>query len=198
MFRNSSLKRLALVTIRLQSTVSKSQQVATAAGSPLKFTKSTLSQISDFTATKIKNQQLSDYNNLPLQLALTESAAKKLTSLSQEEKNPRLALRLVVSSGGCHGFQYDLKITSTDDFKPDEGDSLFERNGGKLIVDKDALEIMRDSKVDYVKELIGEGFKVIESPLTKSSCGCGSSFDVDFDKLENMGKDKGDENDSKN
>jgi iron-sulfur cluster assembly accessory protein len=144
--------------------------------------------MSDFAATKIINPQLSGYNNLPLQLAITPSAATKLTTLAKEENKPKLALRLVVSSGGCHGFQYDLKITNIDDFKPGEGDTLFDRDGGKLIVDKEALEIMRDSKVDYVKELIGEGFKIIESPLTKSSCGCGSSFDVDFEKLEKMGK----------
>ncbi|GMM44106.1 Isa2 protein [Pichia kluyveri] len=153
---------------------------------PLKFKKLSLDKNSDFTATKIINQQLSQYNNLPLQLAITESASKKLHKLSEEEGKSNLALRLVVSSGGCHGFQYDLKITNTDEFKPENNDSLFERNGGKLIVDKDALEIMRDSKIDYVKELIGEGFKVIESPLTKSSCGCGSSFDVDFEKLEKL------------
>lgn len=156
-----------------------------------RFTKSTLdtTSVSDFTLTKIKNQQLSQYNNLPLQLALTQSAAQKLSALSQEEGKSDLALRLVVSSGGCHGFQYDLKITDTGDFKPKEGDTLFERDGGRVLVDKDALEIMRDSKIDYVKELIGEGFKVVESPLTKSSCGCGSSFDVDFEKLEGAAND---------
>lgn len=172
--------RFAFNAMRMQSS----------AVSKKSFTKSTMDAISDFAATKIQNQQLSQYNNLPLQLALTESAAEKLTRLAKEENNPKLALRLEVSSGGCHGFQYDLKMTDTDDFKPEEGDSLFERGGGRLLIDKEALEIMRDSKIDYVKELIGEGFKVIESPLTKSSCGCGSSFDVDFEKLESMGKEE--------
>lgn len=179
-FKNgNNLRKMALCGVRLQSTIKTNAK---------SFTKSTISPISDFTATKIKNQQISEYNNLPLQLAITKSAATKLTNLAKEENNPGLALRLVVSSGGCHGFQYDLKITNIKDFKPEDNDSLFERDGGKLIVDKDALEIMRDSKVDYVKELIGEGFKVIESPLTKSSCGCGSSFDVDFEKLEKLEK----------
>lgn len=179
------------VGLRFQSTVTSGtdENASSKAKTPLKFTKSTISAVSDFMATKIQNPQLSDYNNLPLQLGITASAANKLDSLSKEENNDKLALRLVVSSGGCHGFQYDLKITDTNEFKPDDGDSLFERDGGRLIVDKEALEIMRDSKIDYVKELIGEGFKVVESPLTKSSCGCGSSFDVDFDKLEKMGND---------
>ncbi|OUT23570.1 hypothetical protein CAS74_001893 [Pichia kudriavzevii] len=138
----------------------------------------------DFSLTKVKNPQLSDNNNLPLHIALTESAAKKLTKLAEEENKDDLALRLVVSSGGCHGFQYDLKITDLSEFSEENNDSLFERDGGKVIVDKDALEIMRDSKIDYVKQLIGEGFKIVESPYTKSSCGCGSSFDIDFDKLQ--------------
>lgn len=34
---------------------------------------------------------------------------------------------------------------------------------GKLIVDKEALEMMRYSKADYAKVLVGKGFKVIES-----------------------------------
>lgn len=188
------MTNLSLI-LRFQSTtMNTSNMSTTTTAKPLKFKKSTLSPVSDFTATKVQNQQISDYNNLPLQLALTESAANKLSKLSKEENNPKLALRLVVSSGGCHGFQYDLEIKDTDDFKPDDGDTLFERDGGRVMVDKEALEIMRDSKIDYVKELIGEGFKIIESPLTKSSCGCGSSFDVDFEKLENLGKQQDDEN----
>lgn len=191
--RITSLSLIGLVS-RFQSTATNTSNTSnTTAAKPLKFKKSTLSPVSDFTATKVQNQQISDYNNLPLQLALTESAANKLSTLSKEENNPKLALRLVVSSGGCHGFQYDLEIKDTDDFNPDDGDSLFERDGGRVMVDKEALEIMRDSKIDYVKELIGEGFKIIESPLTKSSCGCGSSFDVDFEKLENLGKQPDDE-----
>lgn len=186
MFGNRAV-RLLLLNTRVAINFARMQSTTAAKKS---FTKSTLGAISDFAATKIQNQQLSQYNNLPLQLALTESASDKLTRLAKEESNPKLALRLEVSSGGCHGFQYDLKMTTTDDFKPEEGDSMFERGGGKVIIDKEALEIMRDSKIDYVKELIGEGFKVIESPLTKSSCGCGSSFDVDFEKLESMGKDE--------
>ncbi|GMM30952.1 Isa2 protein [Martiniozyma asiatica (nom. inval.)] len=147
-----------------------------------KFTVSSLAT-DDFTLTKAKNQQISEHNALPLHLAITAKAAEKLNLLAQKENNPTLALRLSVSSGGCHGFQYNMEITNKETYKPDDGDSLFIRDGATVIADKDTLEMMRDSKIDYVKELIGEGFKVVESPLAKSSCGCGSSFDVDFEKL---------------
>ncbi|KAH3661664.1 hypothetical protein OGAPHI_006514 [Ogataea philodendri] len=138
--------------------------------------------LADFTKTKVQNQQYSDHNSLPLFIAITPAAAEKLNSISLEDHDSNLALRVQVESGGCHGFQYHLKLTSMDTFQPEE-DSVFVRDGARVIVDKTSLEILRDSKIDYVHELIGSQFKVVDSPFTKSSCGCGSSFDFDFDKL---------------
>ncbi|GME84414.1 unnamed protein product [[Candida] boidinii] len=69
------------------------------------------------------------------------------------------------------------------EYKPDEGDSVFTRDGANILIDKMSLEILRDSKIDYATEMIGSQFKVVDSPYTTSSCGCGSSFDFDFDKL---------------
>jgi hypothetical protein len=34
-----------------------------------------------------------------------------------------------------------------------------------------------------VAELIGSQFKVVGNPRAKSSCGCGTSFDVGFPKI---------------
>ena len=39
-------------------------------------------------------------------LVFTESAAKKVKSLIEEEKNPKLSLRVFITGGGCSGFQY--------------------------------------------------------------------------------------------
>lgn len=163
----------APMSIRYQSSVS---------GASKKFTRSSLPILDDFQMTKAQNVQMSSHNNMPLLMALTESAVKKLNKLREE--TPDLALKLNVSSGGCHGFQYNLDTADVKSFDPSNNETMFEREGAKLIADKETLEILRDSKVDYVKELIGESFKVVESPFTKSSCGCGSSFDIDFDKLD--------------
>lgn len=164
-------------SIRLQSTVS-----TVVGATEKKFTKSSLPNLDDFQMTKAENIQMSSHNNLPLNLALTQSAVRKLNVL--REGDPNLALKLNVSSGGCHGFQYNLDTTDVKSFNPENNETMFIRDGAKLIADKETLEILRDSKVDYVKELIGESFKVVESPFTKSSCGCGSSFDIDFEKLD--------------
>lgn len=144
------------------------------------------SHMDDLKATKCINPLVSDHNELPLLLSITERASSKLQNLIQTDKIPNAALKIKVESGGCHGFQYDLKLIDdyTELFNPDEDETMFVRDGvARVIIDKTSLEILRDSKVDYVHELIGSQFKVVDSPYTSSSCGCGSSFDFDFDKL---------------
>ena len=42
-------------------------------------------------------------------------------------------------------------------------------------IDKNSLEKLKGSEVDFASELIGESFK-ISNTQTKSSCGCGVSF----------------------
>lgn len=145
--------------------------------------------LSSLHETKVDNQQFSDHNGLPLMVSITAEASKQLNKVAHDDKKPETALRISVESGGCHGFQYVFKLTDTGEYKPEkDGDSLFTRDGAKVIMDKTTLEILRDSKVDYVHELIGSQFKVVDSPYAKSSCGCGSSFDIDFDKMDQDAK----------
>ena len=46
-----------------------------------------------------------------------------------------------------------------------------------ILIDKTSADLLKDSEVDYVSELMGESFK-ISNPQTKSSCGCGVSFSL--------------------
>lgn len=136
--------------------------------------------IDDFRATKLI-QGMTD-----LHLAITSRASDKLNSIAAEEPNPQdCALMVSIQSGGCHGFQYDLHLSSLSKELAENEDLLvFEReSGGKIMIDESSLEILQDSKLDYTKELIGSQFKIVDSPYTSSSCGCGSSFEFDFDKL---------------
>ena len=47
----------------------------------------------------------------------------------------------------------------------------------KAIIDKQSLDIISGSIVDFKKELIGESFS-IRNPKASASCGCGLSFSV--------------------
>lgn len=48
----------------------------------------------------------------------------------------------------------------------------------KVVMDEPSLELLKGSSVDYTMELIGSQFKVTGIPGAKSSCGCGTSFDI--------------------
>ncbi|KAI5959152.1 ISA2 [Candida pseudojiufengensis] len=137
--------------------------------------------IDDFKQTKLIHGKTNKV------IAITDRASSKLNSIKIE--NPKdTALQIQVESGGCHGFQYNLNLINLDTFlKQNEGSDdifIFERNGGKIILDDSSLNILQDSKLDYTKELIGSQFKIIDSPYTSTACGCGASFDFDFEKLE--------------
>lgn len=125
---------------------------------------------------------------------------QRLSQIIARDQNPRLALRITVESGGCHGFQYQMSLTNvpaidastsqpvaipdavaTDKSSPalDEDDTLFEgEQGAKVVMDGPSLELLKGSKVDFTTELIGSQFKIADNPLATSSCGCGTSFDV--------------------
>lgn len=113
-----------------------------------------------------------------------------------KDKNPNLALRIRVESGGCHGFQYLMSlitmptgeareaspIVSEEDsifqYVPDEASSSSSESSAKVILDEPSLELLKGSKVDFTQELIGSQFKIVDNPYASSSCGCGTSFDI--------------------
>ena len=106
-------------------------------------------------------------------LMLSESAARRVSFLIDQEKREGLMLRVAVSGGGCSGFQYGF---SFDDRK-NEDDRTFERDGVTVVVDEASLDLLNGSTIDYVEELIGASFQV-KNPQASSSCGCGSSFAI--------------------
>ena len=54
-------------------------------------------------------------------------------------------------------------------------DIIFNTKKVALIIDATSLELIKGSKIDYVSELIGSSFKIL-NPQASSSCGCGTSF----------------------
>ena len=106
-------------------------------------------------------------------LVITDSAARKVRSLVEEEANPDLKLRVFVTGGGCSGFQYGFTF---DEFAA-EDDTLVEKDGINVLIDPLSLEYLMGAQVDYEEGLAGSKF-VVSNPNASSTCGCGSSFSI--------------------
>lgn len=113
---------------------------------------------------------MSDVQSL---LDFSDSAARKVKELIDEENNPNLKLRVYVSGGGCSGFQYGF----TFDEDVQDGDTAVEKGGVSLLIDPLSFQYLQGASIDYVDDLQGARF-VIRNPNASTTCGCGSSFSV--------------------
>ena len=111
-------------------------------------------------------------NAMPAMLTLTPGAARRVAWIAERQQKPAV-LRLAVDGGGCSGFQYRFELADS----PEEGDSVSETDGVRLVVDSVSLDLVSGSTVDFVESLGGAAFKV-ENPQAASGCGCGSSFGI--------------------
>jgi iron-sulfur cluster assembly protein len=107
-------------------------------------------------------------------IALTEQGAEKVREFlaTQAAVADTAGLRVGVRGGGCSGFQYALAFDEQRD-----GDTVFEDQGIRLLVDTQSLPYVKGSTIDFVEGLQGAGFKV-DNPNVVAACGCGSSFRV--------------------
>ncbi|MDV7394852.1 iron-sulfur cluster insertion protein ErpA, partial [Arthrospira platensis SPKY1] len=104
-------------------------------------------------------------------MTFSDSAAKKVKNLIEEEGNQNLKLRVYITGGGCAGFSYGF----TFDEQIKEGDTQIENQGVTLLVDPMSIQYLMGSEVDYTEGLHGSQF-VVRNPNATSTCGCGSSF----------------------
>lgn len=174
-FKNNSRMCPSILLGRFSSSAGQSQGQAASSFTPHTF-KSTLGPDAS-NPTTIAQPTFTKSGQL-LRVNVTEAAAAKLHLVSEQSKRPDLVLRIQVESGGCHGFQYIFKLPDASEITTN--DSVFERDGSRVVVDHKSLRILRDATIDYATELIGSQFKVT-SPHTSSSCGCGSSFSLDME-----------------
>jgi iron-sulfur cluster assembly accessory protein len=105
-------------------------------------------------------------------VTVSARAAKRIAEILQSESQP-VMLRLAVTGGGCSGFQYNFAL---DDSRLDE-DLVIERDGATVLIDPVSLDFLKGAEIDFVDDLIGASFKVV-NPNATSSCGCGTSFSV--------------------
>ena len=104
---------------------------------------------------------------------LTDNAANKVREIMATQDPLPAGLRIGVVGGGCSGFQYSMSFENQSGMM----DKVYDFNGLKVFVDATSLMYLNGCVVDYVETLEAAGFK-FENPTVKSTCGCGSSFQV--------------------
>ncbi len=106
----------------------------------------------------------------PRGIAVTDKAASRILSVMAKEPAGSM-LRVSVAGGGCSGFQYIFDI----DREKAPGDLVIERDGATVLIDETSLDLLEGCTIDFVDDLVGQSFKII-NPNATSSCGCGTSF----------------------
>jgi len=53
---------------------------------------------------------------------------------------------------------------------------VFQKDGVRVVVDPDSLDMIKGSKVHYSEQLIRSDFAIQDNPAAEKGCGCGTSF----------------------
>jgi len=105
-------------------------------------------------------------------VTVSERAARRIGEILRREA-PGAVLRVSVEGGGCSGFQYKFEI----DREQAADDISVVRDGATILIDQVSIGYLKGSEIDFVDDLIGASFRVI-NPQATASCGCGTSFSI--------------------
>jgi iron-sulfur cluster assembly protein len=106
-------------------------------------------------------------------IQLTETAVTKVNEILNMQEPKPAGLRISVVGGGCSGFSYSMAFEN----QPNMLDKTYKFGDLKVFIDQASMLYLDGAEVDYVETLEGSGFK-FNNPQVKSTCGCGSSFNV--------------------
>jgi iron-sulfur cluster assembly accessory protein len=106
-------------------------------------------------------------------IQLTDVAAGKVKEIMAQQNPMPTVLRVAVVGGGCSGFSYHMAF----DNQENSSDNVYQFDGVKVVVDQMSEMYLDGVQIDYIETLEGAGFK-FNNPNVKSTCGCGSSFQV--------------------
>ena len=105
-------------------------------------------------------------------VTISERAAKRIGAILKSEGDGAM-LRISVEGGGCSGFQYKFDV---DRARADD-DLVIARDNAVVLVDSASVPFLAGSEVDFVDDLIGASFRVV-NPNATASRGCGTSFSI--------------------
>jgi len=110
---------------------------------------------------------------VPEMLTVTDIAAEKASAMLQEKGYAEGYLRVFVVGGGCSGYQYGMALAT----EKEDGDAEITKSGVRFLVDQESAPLIAGSQVDYIDDVMKQGFS-ISNPNAAKSCACGTSFDT--------------------
>jgi iron-sulfur cluster assembly protein len=75
-----------------------------------------------------------------------------------------------LTGGGCSGYKYILEFVD----ETSQNDVVFNFDKFNLIVDKQHMDLLKNTTIDWKDSLMESGFDII-NPQAKQPCGCGES-----------------------
>jgi iron-sulfur cluster assembly protein len=104
------------------------------------------------------------------EIEITETAASEIAKQRDKRGSPGAMIRIGVRGGGCTGFTYVFEWA--EQTRP--SDKVFSAHGVSIVVDPKSLVYLGGMQLDFVRGMMGHGFK-FNNPNAKGSCGCGES-----------------------
>lgn len=104
-------------------------------------------------------------------VTLSENAINAVSRFIATSTGPVAGLRILITGGGCSGFQYGLRLEGNQAID----DTVVDYNSFKVLVDPMSMPLLQGVKIDFVNSLDGTGFK-FDNPNARARCACGQSF----------------------
>jgi len=104
------------------------------------------------------------------EIEITAAAAAEIARQRDKRGSPDAMIRIGVRGGGCTGFTYVFEWAE----QTRASDKVFSAHGVSIVVDPKSLVYLGGMQLDFVRGMMGHGFK-FNNPNAKGSCGCGES-----------------------
>lgn len=111
-------------------------------------------------------------------ITVTEVAAQKIQEIMKQQGEENASLRVIVTGMSCSGPQYMMTLEN----ERQEGDTLVESSGLKILLDPDTASILEGAKIDYLEGLERSGFAIVNPNMQSQGggeggcghCSCGA------------------------
>ena len=106
-----------------------------------------------------------------MNLTVTDVAQERLSSLIGEQmREQNQAIRVFIAQGGCgcSGPRFGMGLD-----QPSDEDTVMEFGSLKFVVDPASAPVLEDASIDYIEDVMQQGFQITAPNAASSGGGCG-------------------------